>query len=100
MILLIWPIIAVGWVVNLFQRGTASVKRIDELLRAKPAIDDSRVDPAIPSDLVLRGEIEFRDLNFHYGNTQVLHDISLRIPAGSSLAIVGPTGSGRPPWST
>jgi ATP-binding cassette subfamily B multidrug efflux pump len=95
MILLIWPIIAVGWVVNLFQRGTASVKRIDELLRARPAIDDSRVDPAIPSDLVLRGEIEFRDLNFHYGNTQVLHDISLRIPAGSSLAIVGPTGSGK-----
>ncbi len=45
MILLIWPIIAVGWVVNLFQRGTASVKRIDELLRAKPAIDDDSADP-------------------------------------------------------
>src|ERR1700740_2600024 len=50
MILLIWPIIAVGWVVNLFQRGTASVARIDELLRAKPGIDDSAADPAIPAD--------------------------------------------------
>jgi len=95
MILLIWPIIAVGWVVNIFQRGTASVKRIDELLRAKPAIDDSAADPAIPADAVLHGDIEFRHLSFSYGNTQVLHDISLRVPAGTSLAIVGPTGSGK-----
>ena len=95
MILLIWPIIAVGWVVNLFQRGTASVKRIDELLRAIPGIDDSAADSSIPSDAVLRGEIEFHNLSFNYGETPVLHDISLRIPAGSSLAIVGPTGSGK-----
>ncbi len=95
MILLIWPIIAVGWVVNLFQRGTASVKRIDELLQAEPAIDDCAADPAIAPDAVLRGEIEFRNLNFSYGDTQVLRDISLRIPAGSTLAIVGPTGSGK-----
>src|SRR5580693_6463665 len=95
MILLIWPIIAVGWVVNLFQRGTASVKRIDELLRAKPAIDDSGADTAISPHTVLRGEIEFRDLNFSYENSEVLHDISLRIPAGSTIAIVGPTGSGK-----
>ena len=95
MILLIWPIIAVGWVVNLFQRGTASVKRIDELLRAKPAIDDSRADTAISPHTVLRGEIEFRNLSFGYENSEVLHDISLRIPAGSTIAIVGPTGSGK-----
>lgn len=95
MILLIWPIIAVGWVVNIFQRGTASVKRIDELLRAEPAIDDSAADPTIPADAVLKGEIEFRHLNFSYGETPVLQDISLHIPAGSSLAIVGPTGSGK-----
>jgi ATP-binding cassette subfamily B multidrug efflux pump len=95
MVLLIWPIIAVGWVVNLFQRGTASVKRIDELLRAKPAIDNSRADSSIPRDIDFSGEIEFRHLSFSYGNTQVLDDISLRIPAGSSLAIVGPTGSGK-----
>jgi ATP-binding cassette subfamily B protein len=95
MILLIWPIIAVGWVVNLFQRGTASVKRIDELLKAKPAIDDSTADPAIPADAVLRGEIELRHLNFSYGDAAVLRDVSLHIPAGGSLAIVGPTGSGK-----
>ena len=95
MVMLIWPIIAVGWVVNLFQRGTASVKRIDELLRAEPAIDDSAADPTIPTDSVLRGEIEFRDLNFSYGDTPVLQGISLKVPAGSSLAIVGPTGSGK-----
>ncbi len=95
MILLIWPIIAVGWVVNLFQRGTASVKRIDELLQAKPGIDDSAADPTIPADAVFRGDIEFRKLSFSYGETQVLGDVSLRIPAGSSLAIVGPTGSGK-----
>jgi ATP-binding cassette subfamily B protein len=95
MVMLIWPIIAVGWVVNLFQRGTASVKRIDELLRAEPLIDDRAADPAIPTDSVLRGEIEFRDLNFSYGDTPVLQGISLKVPAGSSLAIVGPTGSGK-----
>jgi ATP-binding cassette subfamily B protein len=95
MILLIWPIIAVGWVVNLFQRGTASVARIDEILRAKPGIDDSHADSSIPADKILRGEIEFCNLNFSYGDTPVLRNISLKIPAGSSLAIVGPTGSGK-----
>ena len=99
MVLLTWPIIAVGWVVNIFQRGTASVKRIDELLRAEPVIDDSNADPAIQAGTVLQGEIEFCNLNFSYGETLsdsgVLRDISLKIPAGSSLAIVGPTGSGK-----
>jgi len=95
MILLIWPIIAVGWVVNLFQRGTASVLRIDELLKAEPAIDDRDADPSIAPDTVLRGEIEIRHLDFNYGATPILRDISLKIPAGSSLAIVGPTGSGK-----
>ncbi|MGB6742489.1 MAG: ABC transporter ATP-binding protein [Terracidiphilus sp.] len=96
MIQLIWPIIAVGWVINIFQRGTASVKRIDELLQAEPAIDNSHAaDFPFGPDFVVRGEIEFRHLDFSYGDTPVLRDISLRIPAGSSLAIVGPTGSGK-----
>jgi ATP-binding cassette subfamily B protein len=96
MIMLIWPIIAVGWVINIFQRGTASVKRIDEILKAEPTITDAR--SALSSfgpDTVLNGEIEFRHLNFSYGDTPVLRDINLRIQAGSSLAIVGPTGSGK-----
>ncbi len=95
MIMLIFPIIAVGWVVNLFQRGTASVVRIDELMKAEPAINDSAADPTIPANTVLEGAIEFRHLGFSYGETPVLKDISLKIPAGSSLAIVGPTGSGK-----
>lgn len=96
MILLIWPIIAVGWVINIFQRGTASVKRIDELLRAEPAITDApSAVSSFGSDAVFQGDIEFRHLNFSYGDTQVLKDISLRVPAGSSLAIVGPTGCGK-----
>ncbi len=95
MVQLIWPMIAIGWVVNLFQRGTASVVRIDELLKQEPAIaDDSNLAPMPP---ILAGDVEFRNLNFTYptGGPEILHHISLRIPAGSSLAIVGPTGSGK-----
>ena len=100
MVMLTWPVIALGWVVNLWQRGTASVVRIDELLSDKPAIDDAVADATIPADLKLRGEIEFRNLDFSYsgadaGRAEVLHSLSLKIPAGSSLAIVGPTGSGK-----
>jgi ATP-binding cassette, subfamily B, multidrug efflux pump len=99
MILLIWPIIAVGWVINIFQRGTASVKRIDELLKSEPAIADNSVVLDFGREHRLNGEIEFRHLNFSYGDapgaTPVLRDISLHIPAGTSLAIVGPTGSGK-----
>jgi len=95
MIQLTFPIIAVGWVINLFQRGTASIKRLDEILRSEPSIDDAGADMSIPADLVLRGEIEFRGLRFGYGDRDVLKDIHLRVPAGSTLAIVGPTGSGK-----
>jgi ATP-binding cassette subfamily B protein len=96
MIMLIWPIIAVGWVINIFQRGTASVKRIDEILKAKPVITDKRSAlSSFGAETILNGEIEFRHLNFSYGETPVLRDINLKIPAGSSLAIVGPTGSGK-----
>jgi ATP-binding cassette, subfamily B, multidrug efflux pump len=92
MVQLTWPMIAVGWVVNLFQRGTASIIRIDELLKQKPDIAD---DPAAVSTPIA-GDIEFRNLNFAYPNgPPVLQNINLRIPAGSSLAIVGPTGSGK-----
>ena len=96
MILLIWPIIAVGWVVNLFQRGTASVKRIDELLQAKPGIDDSAADPAIPADAVLRGDIEFRKLHFElWRNAGCCATFRCAFLPAPALAIVGPTGSGK-----
>jgi ATP-binding cassette subfamily B multidrug efflux pump len=92
MVQLTWPMIAVGWVVNLFQRGTASVVRIDELLKQQPSIADA---PAA-ADIPVTGDIEFRNLTFAYPNApDVLHNINLRIPAGTSLAVVGPTGSGK-----
>jgi ATP-binding cassette subfamily B multidrug efflux pump len=95
MVLLTFPIIAIGWVINIFQRGTASLKRIDELLRSEPDIDDRAAASEIAPDAVLEGDIDFRHLNFSYGDTPVLRDISLHIPAHSTLAIVGPTGSGK-----
>ncbi len=100
MVMLTWPIIALGWVVNLVQRGTASVVRIDELLKQRPAIDDAQAASSLPPNLRLRGEISIRGLNFSYRDTsgkmvEALHHISLEIPEGSSLAIVGPTGSGK-----
>ena len=92
MVQLTWPMIAVGWVVNLFQRGTASVVRIDELLKQKPSIADAPQAASTP----VTGDIEFRNLNFAYpGGPPVLQNVNLHIPAGSSLAIVGPTGSGK-----
>jgi ATP-binding cassette subfamily B multidrug efflux pump len=93
---LTWPVIALGWVINIFQRGTASMGRINQLLIEQPEIRDSETAMAggTPST-VIGGEIEFRNLNFAYNGTHVLHSINLRIPQGSSLAIVGPTGSGK-----
>src|SRR5206468_7146808 len=95
MVQLTWPVIALGWVVNLFQRGTASMARINEILVEKPEIADEETASKHAHATHLEGEIEFRGLNFAYNGKQVLHDINLRIPAGSSLALVGPTGSGK-----
>jgi ATP-binding cassette subfamily B protein len=98
--MLTWPIIALGWVVNLFERGTASVTRIHELLAEEPTIDDQDADIELVQDHAIQGEIEFRHLTFTYDEGSpsahpVLRDISLTIPAGSSLALVGPTGAGK-----
>ena len=97
MVQLTWPIIALGWVINIFQRGTASMGRINEILVEKPEIEDSQAikTSGTLAPTQIEGEIEFRHLNFSYNSTPVLHDINLRIPSGSSLAIVGPTGSGK-----
>ena len=95
MVQLTWPVIALGWVINIFQRGTASMGRINEILVEKSEIEDSPEIKAAGSSPQIKGEIEFRRLNFAYNGVPVLHDINLRIPAGSSLAIVGPTGSGK-----
>jgi ATP-binding cassette, subfamily B, multidrug efflux pump len=91
--MLVWPMIAMGWVVNLMQRGAASLSRINEILHEVPTIRAPQVVLSAPS--VLRGEIEFRGISLDYPATRALDSISLRIPAGEVLAIVGRTGSGK-----
>jgi ATP-binding cassette subfamily B protein len=95
MVQLTWPVIALGWVINIFQRGAASMGRLNEILQEQPAIVDAPAAllPGAPHEI--QGEIEFRDLSFNYNGRPVLHQINLRVPAGGSLAIVGPTGCGK-----
>lgn len=116
---LVWPMIALGWVTNIFQRGAASMGRLNFVLTAEPSITDPASIPVQPagtrpvrrddgsynSDAAaapIRGQIEFRHLTFAYPTAAngsaarpVLQDINLYISAGSTLAIVGPTGSGK-----
>jgi ATP-binding cassette subfamily B protein len=94
---LTWPMIALGWVINLAQRGTASLIRIQKILDAEPAIRD--VEPLVdPGEI--HGAVSFRGLTFAYaqngeGDTPVLADIDLRVPAGQTVAVVGRTGAGK-----
>ena len=92
--LLIWPMIALGWVVNLYQRGAASMGRLNRILEQTPAITVSD-DPTSLADA--RGAIAFRGVSFAYPGTErlVLDDVSFTVEAGASIAIVGPTGSGK-----
>src|SRR5579862_6487429 len=122
LIQLVFPMIAIGFVTNIFQRGAASMGRLNYILRARPNIRNNAISQyesasiaaegngqgyaragqvAVDSKDSIRGEIEFRHLNFAYpspegaSNPTVLHDINLHVPAGSTLAIVGPTGGGK-----
>jgi len=91
---LIWPLIALGYVVNLYQRGTASLKRLYTIFQIKPAIADV---PRVQSQPVIKGCIEFRDLTFSYKRSDepVLRGVNLTIAEGQTVAIVGRTGSGK-----
>jgi ATP-binding cassette subfamily B multidrug efflux pump len=89
---MIWYLIALGYVVNLYQRGTASLKRFNTVLEAVPAIKDSPEAHAQPP---IKGGIVFRNLNFAYNGTRVLENINLDIAAGQTVAFVGRTGSGK-----
>jgi ATP-binding cassette subfamily B multidrug efflux pump len=92
--LLVWPMIALGWVMGLYQRGMASMGRIIKILQEKPLVEESLTPTQLPQ---IRGEIEFRNLSFSYpgAETAVLKNISLKIEAGQTVAIVGATGSGK-----
>ncbi|MDQ1706801.1 MAG: ATP-binding cassette, subfamily multidrug efflux pump [Pyrinomonadaceae bacterium] len=91
---LIWPLIALGYVVNLYQRGTASLKRMNAIMAVKPAITDSA---DVKTQTPIKGEIEFRNLTFRYhpNDEPVLRDINLNIAEGQTVAFVGRTGSGK-----
>ena len=91
--MLAWPMIAFGWVTNMLQRGMASWKRMLEVLDTEPAISDRGLRVA---DLrSIRGDIEFRDLVFGFNGRPVLNHLSAKIRAGQTVALVGPTGSGK-----
>jgi ATP-binding cassette subfamily B protein len=91
--LLVWPMIALGWVINIFQRGMASMGRMHNIMSIEPAIRDSGESRRDPID----GHIEFRELTFSYGEARepALKDINLRIEAGQTVAFVGGVGSGK-----
>jgi ATP-binding cassette subfamily B multidrug efflux pump len=92
---LVWPMIALGWVVNLMQRGTASWTRIMELMHEKPSIQRrNSLYSSYPSHSVL-GALRFEDVEMKYPAGYALKNISLEIPAGATVAIVGHTGSGK-----
>lgn len=93
--LLIWPMIALGWVVNLFQRGAASMGRINLIMQRQPRV--AAPDEPGPSAEGVRGEIEFRDVSFRYPDTErpVLEGVSFVARPGQTVAVVGGTGSGK-----
>ena len=90
--LLHWPVIAVGWVVSLYQRGTASLDRINRMLRTVPDVSDN--GDRLHSG-PMKGKIEFRNLRFRYNDTPVLEDINLTIKPGQTVGLIGLTGSGK-----
>jgi ATP-binding cassette, subfamily B, multidrug efflux pump len=93
LMMLAWPMMALGWVVNLFQRGTASMSRICSVMDTEPDIADREGAPQV----TLTGAIRFEHLSFRYGPDMpwALRDIDLDIPAGQIVAVVGPTGAGK-----
>ncbi len=90
--MLVWPTVMMGWILNLIQRGAASMSRLNGVLDARAVIGEGDLPLTAP----VRGEIRLDKLTFGYGdNGPVLHDITLHLPAGTKTGIVGPVGSGK-----
>lgn len=89
-----WPLIAFGWITNLFQRAAAAMRRLELILHSAPDIDDTEADPTARIEA---GEIAFRNVSFAYqpNRPPVFEDLDLRIPAGATIGVTGPTGSGK-----
>jgi len=92
--MLVWPMIAIGWIVDMYQRGTASLKRLNEIFNVAPEITDAVADHSIKA---LEGSVEIGDLSFRYGEDLplVLKNVTTSIANGKTLAVVGPTGCGK-----
>jgi ATP-binding cassette subfamily B multidrug efflux pump len=92
LMMLIWPMMAFGWVLSLLQRGAASMKRINQIFESKPEITSPRRPAKIKN---IMGNIEFKGVYFAYNGKQVLKDINLKINRGARLGIIGPVGCGK-----
>ena len=90
--MILWPMIAIGWVTSLYQRGKASLERINHILFADPEVSDGN---GSKHSKPMEGKIEFRNLTFGYNSTTVLEDINLTIKPGQTIGLVGMTGSGK-----
>jgi len=90
---IMFPMIALGFIVSAVQRGAASLNRIKELLAVEPEVRDT--EATVKEMTRIEGEIEFRRLTFAYNGTRVLEEVSLRVPRGTTLAVVGEVGSGK-----
>jgi ATP-binding cassette subfamily B protein len=92
--MLVWPMIAIGWIVDMYQRGTASLKRLNEIFELNPEINDDKADLSIDS---IHGSIEIKNLSFRYREElpDIFTDVSMVLEQGHTLAIVGPTGCGK-----
>jgi ATP-binding cassette, subfamily B, multidrug efflux pump len=95
--LLTWPIISLGWIINLTQRAEASMKRLAEVFDSKPDIEDSPEAGLLTPDFNIKGNIEFRNVSFRYSKElpYVLNNINLKIEAGETVGVIGHTGSGK-----
>lgn len=90
--MLVWPMVAMGWVVSLYQRGIVSLERINKIMDTEPTVFSS---PDSSNEKEFTDTIEFRNLNFSYNGTKILHNINLTLESGKTLGIIGPTASGK-----